>query len=225
MDYEALYAAQAPHFEAPLFKGLSFANEWRNEWKRVLRNAARAPEEYPPQRPQAVCELPLTFQGTEIRFRLDRDKLWDWFVRDGKLKERRVFLHRELKRGIDGEFGIRDSQLTWDADDREPTVDPAGKELLVVSLPGVPPPLRLVYGAHRVEHCLTGWKKNKLPIYLVQAEFTPAFLTDSFQAALYLFWMDVCILSENRLKLKEADLKPLLHIFRPSSMLTVKGLK
>lgn len=36
MDYEALYAAQAPHFEAPLFKGLSFANEWRNEWKLSL---------------------------------------------------------------------------------------------------------------------------------------------------------------------------------------------
>lgn len=225
MDHEALYIAQAPHFEAPFLKGLSFANEWRNEWKRVLRNAARNPVDYPLQRSEAVCELPHTFQGTDVLFRLDRDKLWDWFQRDGKLKERRVFLQRELRRSVEGDFGIRDSQLTWDADVPEPTVEPGGKEIFAVSLPGVPPPLQVVYGAGRVENCLTGWKKNKLPIYLIQAEFTPAFFTDSFQVALYLFWMDVCILSENRLKLKEKDLKPLLHIFRPSSMLTVKGLK
>lgn len=225
MDYEALYIAQAPHFEAPCLKGFSFANEWRSEWKRVLRAAARNPEVYPVQRQEAVYPLPHDFQGTEILFQFDRDKLWDWFLRDGKLKERRVFLPRELKTNLDGEVGIKDSQLTWDAEAPEPTVSPEGKEIFAASLPGLPPPLRVVYGGQRVGHCFTGWKKNKLPIYLIQAEFTPAFLGDSFQAALYLFWMDVCILSENRLKLKEADLKPLLHIFRPSSMLTVKGLK
>jgi len=43
--------------------------------------------------------------------------------------------------------------------------------------------------------------------------------------ALYLFWMDVCIMMENRVKLKDKDLQPLLHIFRETSMLTIKGLK
>lgn len=225
MDYEALYIAQSPHFEADFLKHISFAEEWRNEWKRVLRAAARSPEVYPPQRPEALCDLPLSFMGSDITFRLDRDKLWDWFQRDGRLKDRRVFLSRELKRSAEGDFGIRDSQLTWDADLSEPTVPADGKEIIAVSLPGVPPPLRVVYGNQRVEHCLTGWRKNKLPIYLVQAEFTPAFFEDSFQVALYLFWMDLCILSENWSKVKAKDLKPLLHIFRDSSMLTVKGLK
>lgn len=225
MDYEALYIAQSKHFDAPFLKGFSFANEWRNEWKRILRAAARAPELYPVQRPEAVYSLPHSFYDTQILFQFDRDKLWDWFQRDGRLKERRVFLPRELKMNGDGEVGIKDSQLTWDPDAPEPTVDPAGKEIFAASLPGLPPPLRVVYGGQRVEHCFTGWKKNKLPIHLIQAEFIPAFLGDSFQVALYLFWMDVCILSENCIKLKEKDLRPLLHIFRDSSMLTVKGLK
>lgn len=224
MNYEEIYAQQSQHFESPWFQGCSFSNEWRNEWKRVLRSAARKPEPYPPQRPGAVMALEHEFRGTPFVFHLDRDKLWDWFGQDGRLKERRIFLARELTKNTNGELGIKDSPLTWDPELAEPMVDPEGKEIFAVSLPGVPPPLRVVYGNQRVDHCFGGWRKNKLPIYLVQAEFTPAFLADSFEVALYLFWMDVCIFSENRLKLKEKDLKPLLHIFRPSSMLTVKGL-
>ncbi len=225
LDYEEFYITQLSHFDSPWLKGCSFANEWRNEWKRVLRAAARNPEAYPVRRPEAVFTLPHTFQDASVTFHLDQDKLWDWFLRDGNLKERRVFLARELTRNSEGEVGIRDSQLTWDAGLEEPAVPEGGKEIFAASLPGLPPPLRVVYGNRRVEGCFTGWKKKRLPIYLIRPEFTPAFLGDSFETALYLFWMDVCILSENRLKLKDKDLRPLLHIFRESSMLTVKGLK
>ncbi len=225
MTYEELYAAQAQHFEGPWLKGCSFANEWRNEWKRVLRAAARDPQSYPARRSEAVFPLPHTFHGGEITFTLDQDKLWDWFLRDGKLDQRRVFLPRELTRNAEGEVGIKDSQLVWDSTIPEPTVSDDGREIFAASLPGLPPELRVVYGNRRVEGQFTGFRKRKLPIYLIQAEFTPAFLGDSFQVALYLFWMDVCIFSENRIKLRDKDLKPLLHIFRDSSMLTVKGLK
>ena len=225
MTYEELYAAQAALFDAPWLKGCSFANEWRNEWRRVLRSAARSPQSYPPARDEAVFPLEHTFQDTSVTFHFDQDKLWDWFQRDGKLDQRRVFLPRELTRNIEGNVGIRDSQLTWDDALEEPTVSPDGKEIFVASLPGFPPPLRVVYGNRRVEGRFTGLKKRKLPIFLIQADFVPAFLGDSFEAALYLFWMDVCIMMENRVKLKDKDLQPLLHIFRESSMLTIKGLK
>ncbi|MFR1051658.1 MAG: hypothetical protein ACLSE7_08010 [Lachnospirales bacterium] len=225
MNYEELYAAQAAFFDAPWLKGCSFANEWRNEWRRVLRAAARDPKPYPPQNPAAVFPMEHTFEDAEFTFHFDMEKVWDWFRRDSALKERRVFLPRELTRNLEGEVGIRDSQLTWDAALPEPELPDAGKELLVCSLPGFPPPLRVVSGNRLVDGSFTGFKKRKLPICLIQAEFTPAFLGDSFEAALYLFWMDVCIMMENRVKLKDKDLQPLLHIFRASSMLTIKGLK
>ena len=225
MTYEELYAAQAALFDAPWLKGCSFANEWRNEWRRVLRSAVRSPQSYPAARDEAVFPLEHTFQDTSVTFHFDQDKLWDWFQRDGKLKERRVFLPRELTRNLEGCVGIRDSQLTWDEALDEPTVSPEGQEILVASLPGFPPPLRVVYGNRRVEGCFTGFKKRKLPIFLIQADFVPAFLGDSFEVALYLFWMDVCIMMENRVKLKDKDLQPLLHIFRETSMLTIKNLK
>jgi hypothetical protein len=36
--------------------------------------------------------------------------------------------------------------------------------------------------------------------------------------------MDCCIIKENYTKVKDADLKQFLHIFRPSPMLKIKGL-
>lgn len=225
MNYEDLYAAQAAFFDAPWLKGCSFANEWRNEWRRILRAAVRSPQSYPPQNPTAVFSVAHTFHDSPFNFHFDLEKVWDWFRRDSALPERRVFLRRELTRNLEGEVGIRESQLTWNPAAAEPELGDRGQEILVCSLPGTPPPLRVIAGNRRVESSFTGFKKRKLPICLVQAEFTPAFLADSFEVALYLFWMDVCILMENRVKLKDKDLQPLLHVFRPSSMLTIKGLK
>ena len=68
MNYEELYAAQAAFFDAPWLKGCSFANEWRNEWRRVLRAAARDPQPYPPQNPAAVFPMEHTFEDTEFTF-------------------------------------------------------------------------------------------------------------------------------------------------------------
>ena len=225
MNYEDPYAGQTAFFDAPWLKGCSFANEWRNEWRRILRAAARVPQTYPPQNPEAVFAVAHTFQDTPFTFHFDLEKVWDWFRRDSALPEHRVFLPRELTRNLEGEVGIRDSQLTWDPAAPEPEPSDGGREILVCSLPGTPPPLRVISGNRRGESSFTGFKKRKLPLCLIQAEFTPAFLADSFEVALYLFWMDVCILMENRVKLKDKDLQPLLHVFRPSSLLTIKGLK
>ena len=100
-----------------------------------------------------------------------------------------------------------------------------GREIIVCSLPAFPPPLQAVYGNRRVEGGFHGFlKPNKLSVLLIQAEFTPAFLGSAFEVCLYLFWMDCCILIENQFKLKPDRLRPLLHIFRRPSMLTLKEL-
>ena len=36
--------------------------------------------------------------------------------------------------------------------------------------------------------------------------------------------MDYCIIKEDYQKVKDEELKPLLHIFKPSPMLKIKGL-
>ena len=45
-----------------------------------------------------------------------------------------------------------------------------------------------------------------------------------FEVCLYLFLMDYCIIKEDYQKVKDEELKPLLHIFQPSPMLKIKGL-
>lgn len=223
-DYEAVYASMAPLFDSLWLKRCGFANEFRNEWRRLLRASARDPRPYPSKDEAAVLPVAHSYQGTELTFHFDQLKLWDWYVRDGKETARRVFLSKDMKRTAEGTLEFHDSECTYDSGAEEPAVPERGKEIFVCALPGSPPPLRVVYGNRRVEGGFTGLRKNRLPFYLVQTDFVPAFLCDSFEVCAYLFWMDCCIIGENCVKVGEKDLKPLLHIFRPSSMLTVKGL-
>ena len=222
---EERYRYLLPLFESRWLEKCSFAAEFREQWKNVLRNAARKDQDYSPADPDAIYAIPHIFQDVAFTFHFDQLKLADWFRQDSLGKEHRIFLPRELKRNLDGEVGMRDSALRWEADAPEPVVPEEGKEILVCALPGFPPPLRVVYGNRHVDKSFYGFKARKLSIHLIRAEHVPAFLCSSFEVCVYLFWMDCCIMMENRPKLKDKDLKPLLHIFRPSSMLTVKELK
>ncbi|MDN0033158.1 hypothetical protein [Oscillibacter ruminantium] len=223
---EDVYRQILPLFESDWLKACAFGEEFRNEWKRVLRGAARNDQPYSPETPEAVFPVTHSFQGVPFTFHFDQKRLYGWYCEDCKLKERRVFQPRELTRsGADGSVGIGQSKLHWDADAPEPAVPEEGKEIIACSLPGFPPPLWVVYGNRRVEGGFHGFlKPNKLRVLLIQAEFAPAFLGSAFEVCLYLFWMDCCILMENQSKLKPDSLRPLLHIFRRPSMLTLKGL-
>ncbi|MEG2678981.1 MAG: hypothetical protein RR949_03510 [Oscillospiraceae bacterium] len=223
-DCEELYVSMLPLLDAPWLEKCSFGNEFRNEWKRVLRSAARNVQDYSPVDPDAIYAVPHSFEGTDLTFHFDQLKLAEWFRMDTDAKERKAFMPRELTRNIEGNVGIQQSTLRWDVNAVEPLVPEEGKEILVCSLPGFPPPLQTVYGNRRVEGNFHGFKNRKLSIFLVRPELTPAFLCSSFEVCAYLFWMDCCIMMENRPKLKDKDLQPLLHIFRPSSMLKLKGL-
>ncbi|BAK98346.1 hypothetical protein OBV_11480 [Oscillibacter valericigenes Sjm18-20] len=223
---EIVYRQILPLFESDWLKKCKFGDEFRNEWKRVLRNAARSDRLYPPEMPEAVFPVDHVFEGVSFTFHFDQKRLYGWYCQDCKLKERRVFHPRELTRSdADGTVGIGQSKLRWDADALEPGVPEEGKEIIVCSLPGFPPPLRVVYGNRRVAGGFHGFlKPNKLNILLIQPEFTPAFFGSAFEVCLYLFWMDCCILMENQPKLKPDGLRLLLHIFRRPSMLTLKEL-
>ena len=45
-----------------------------------------------------------------------------------------------------------------------------------------------------------------------------------FEICLYLFLMDICIIREDYQQVKDEELRNLLHLFRPSPMLKIKGL-
>ena len=223
---EIVYRQILPLFESDWLKECAFGDEFRNEWKRILRNAARNDRLYPPETPEAVFPVHHVFEGVPFTFHFDQKRLFGWYCEDCKLKERRVFQPRELTRsGADGTVGIGPSKLRWDSDASEPEVPEEGGEIIVCSLPGFPPLLQVVYGNCRVDSGFHGFlKPNRLNVLLIQAEFTPAFLGSAFEVCLYLFWMDCCILIENQPKLKPDRLRPLLHIFRRPSMLTLKEL-
>ena len=52
----------------------------------------------------------------------------------------------------------------------------------------------------------------------------PVFLGSPVEVCLYLFLMDCCIIKLNYKHVLDKDLQPLLHIFRPSPMLQIKGI-
>lgn len=223
---ENVYRQLLPLFESEWLKKCTFGDEFRNEWKRVLRNALRNDESYQPETLDAVFSVNHSFEDVNFTFHFDQNRLLGWYQEDCRRKERRVFLTRQLTRSrIDGSVGIQSSKLNYDSTVLEPTVPETGDEIFVCSLPGFPPPLQVIYGNQRVEknfHGILG--RNKLNIQLIRAEFTPAFLCSAFEVCLYLFWMDCCIMMENQPKIKADRLRPLLHIFRRPSMLTLKGL-
>ena len=223
--YAGVYDAALALLKDDWLKKCSFAAEFQSEWHRVLRGALRNGQSYAPVNPDAVFCVPCNFQDTPFVFHFDQSKLADWFRQDSSIRERHVFLPKELTRGMDGAVCYYDSALRYDSGAPEPVVAEGSTEIFVCSLPGFPPPLQVVYGSKYVEHSFCGLWKRKLPVFLIPAEFTPAFLGDSFEVCLYLFWMDCCIIMENHAKVSDKRLKPLLHIFRDSSMLTVKKLR
>lgn len=60
--------------------------------------------------------------------------------------------------------------------------------------------------------------------FLIGTDYVPAFLGSAMELAVYLFMMDICIIKENCHKVKDKDLKGLLHAIRVSPMLRIKGL-
>ncbi|MCI8650700.1 MAG: hypothetical protein HFG20_11360 [Anaerotruncus sp.] len=223
-DYESLYQEIAPIFGAAWLKERAFAGAFRDKWQRTLRASARGNQDWLPENPDAIFAVSHTFQGVTLTFHFDQLKLADWFAQDSKRRQRRVFQPQTLTRRVDGSVGYYGSPMQYTADAPELCIPEKGKEIFVCTLPGLPPILQTVYGNKRVEnrfHGLLG--RNKLEVFFIGTEFTPAFLCGSFEMCVYLFWIDCCILQENYGKLKDDELKGLLHIFRSNSMLTLKG--
>lgn len=210
--------------DGPWLKGRQFAEEYRFAWRKALRRAKEREESFLPADPTNIFVVPHSFQGLEIDLHFNLEKIDDWFRQDDKGKERRVFLPHDLKRTIDRTVGIEDSRLEYHPKIIEQELPNLKRELVICSLPGVPPPLRMIYGNSWAEECYHGFRKRFLPVNLIAAEFTPAFLSSPMEMCAYLLFMDCCILDTNRSKLKDDKIKSLLHVFRSSSVLTLQGL-
>lgn len=223
-NYEDAFQSATELFSSKWMQNCSFAEEFRNKWHRILRTNVRSEKNTLPENAETIFPVSCSFHGGNIIFHFDQEKLFDWFRQDSLGKERRVFISKDLTRGLSGELSFHDSPFHYNSTAAEPSIPEKGTEIFVCSLPGFPPPLQVIYGNKRIERSFHGFKKRKLSFYLIPAEFTPAFLCTPFEKCLYLFWMDCCIMMENRAKLKDKDLKPLLHIFRQTSILTVEKI-
>ena len=98
------------------------------------------------------------------------------------------------------------------------------RNVIAAALPGLPPYLQIVYGNKWVESRFNAFMNSRLTVFLIETDYVPAFLASPYEIALYLFMMDLCIIRENTEKVRDEELKKILHIFRPSPMLRIKGL-
>lgn len=219
---EELYRKMLPLFESQWLKNCFFADEFRNEWKRILRRNARESQVYPPKEEQNVLKIEHVYEGVEICFHFNQPLMADWFRQDSIAKNRRVFLPIHLSKKSEGLF-YHSYSCNYFSEEKEPGIPPEQKDLYVCSMPGFPPSLQVVYGNSRMDALLQG-RGRTLPVFMIPVEFVPAFLCSSFEMCAYLFWMDCCIIASNRVKVSDKKLKELLHIFRRPSMLTIKGI-
>ena len=106
----------------------------------------------------------------------------------------------------------------------EAALEERDRNILAAAFPGLPPELYVVYGNKWVDRVVNPLRRSSVALFLIRTPFVPAFLLSPFEICLYLFLMDCCIIREDCQKVKDEELKPLLHIFQPSPMLKIKGL-
>ena len=110
------------------------------------------------------------------------------------------------------------------AEETESALEERDRNILAAAFPGIPAELYVVYGNKWVDKKISPLSRSSVALFLIRTPFVPAFLLSPFEICLYLFLMDCCILREDYGKVRDEELKPLLHLFQPSPMLKIKGL-
>ena len=98
------------------------------------------------------------------------------------------------------------------------------RNVIACGLPQIPHKMEVIYGNKWVNSRFNILRRNSLDFFLVGTDWVPALLATPLEIALYLFFMDCCIIKTDVGKLPDDELRKYLHIFRPSPMLKIKGL-
>ena len=223
-DYQACYRQIEGLYQDTAIRDRRYYPDFRRSWDALLRRAAESEVRYFDPEAPSVITVPCTYGGLDFTFHLDQDKMADWYYQEAKLKKRVVFTPKRFKRSFSGKLSFHESSCHYDPALPEPTLRESDKNIMAAAFPGLPPELYVVYGNKWVDKQLSPFHRSSVSLFLIQTAFLPAFLATPFEVCLYLFLMDYCIIKEDYQKVKDEELKPLLHIFQPSPMLKIKGL-
>ncbi len=211
-------------YQDPAVCERAYYPDFRRRWDEILHRALKSEECYLEHGAQAVLTVPHSYEGLEFSLHFDQLKMADWFQQELLHKRHTVFLAKRLKRSNTGVLTFHESVCQYDANAPESALTEDARNIFACALPGIPPALRVVYGNKWVNSRFHALRKRSLHLFLIQTDYVPAFLSDPFELCLYLFLMDCCIIKENYTKVKDSDLQQFLHVFRPSTMLKIKGL-
>lgn len=214
---EALYQTSA-------VRGREYYPDFRRGWDPLLKKALENAAIYTPQSPAGVYTVSHSYGGLNLELHFDQLKMYDWFVKELNRRSQAIFTPKKLKRNRAGVLSFHDSVCHYEPEAAEPELTDKMKNIIACALPGIPPELQIVYGNKWVNSKFSVLKQSSLSLFLLNTDYVPAFLGNSLEVCLYLFCMDICIVTENYTKVKDPELRKYLHIFRPSPMLAIKGL-
>ena len=214
---EALYQDSA-------VRDRKFYPDFRTSWNALLESACESDEEYFPPDGDSVVVIHSDYGGLDFDFHFDQAKIADWYFQEVRRGKRVVFVPKRVSRSRSGQLSFHDSVCHRHPEFPETALGESDRHIRACAMPGLPPELHIVYGNKWIEKRINPLMSRSLPLFLIQTDFVPAFLGSPFEVCLYLFLMDTCIIKEDHQKVKDEDLRKLLHIFKASPMLRIKGL-
>ena len=223
-DYAACLQAFDRLCQEPAIRERSFYPEFRRSWEALLKKSSHSAETYFDADSPAAITIPCTYGGLDFSFHLDQSKMADWYYQEVKRRKRVVFEPKRFKRSFSGKLSFHESICHYDPALPEAALEEKDRNIMAAAFPGLPPELYVVYGNKWVDKAVNPLRRSSVALFLIRTPFVPAFLLSPFEICLYLFLMDDCIIREDYKKVKDEDLKPLLHIFQPSPMLKIKGM-
>ena len=221
---EILKFVEKMYLQPELYKREYF-KDFTQSWDAAFKQAFAMNASYLPENPDAVLAVEHTFEDLTVTWHFDQLKIYDWFQKEMEARSKNIFTSKKLKRSMNGVLSYDETVCTYDPKLPEPALTEKMRNVIACALPGLPnPELKVVYGNKWVNKRFNPFRIASLQLYLINTDYVPAFLGDPVEVCLYLFMMDCCIIKLNHEYTRDKDLKPLLHIFRRSPMLVVKGI-
>ena len=222
MDKKQAYSAAVELMQSPFIRDREFYPEFRTRWIAAFDMALEAEPYFPPDSTD-LCAVETECMGISYAYHLSRYKMAEWYAKELPRRKKVVFQAKRFRRDWHGNITYQDVPCYFDAEADEAMLNEKDRNIFACTFPSDTPMLRIVYGNRWLKEKFNPFLQRSLSLFLIGTDYVPAFLADPFELCLYLYLMDCSILKEDSVKVKDKDLKGLLHIFRPSPMLLVKG--
>jgi len=224
-EYQELEAGIEACFQDPDIRERSFYPEFRRAWTAAFERACAAQENYFDLLSPGCRVVHNECAGISVDFHIDRLKINEWYNKELVNKKKVVFSGKKLKKNHKtGELMFHDIVCGYYPEADEDVLTEDMRNIIACAFPGPDPRLEIVYGNKWVAKRFNPFRRSSVDVFLIGTDYVPAFLGNALETAVYLFLMDYCIIKMNHGKVKDDDIKGLLHIIRVSPMLRIKGL-